>query len=70
MGRHANFAQLGHQIFRDAVVQNALARDGAAFLVIAGGGVILEILDKRPGFGAFEQNLGLAFVDPPATEHT
>ncbi len=39
------------------------------FCVVEGGGVVLEILDEGAGLGAFEQHLGLAFVDLLASRH-
>ena len=53
----------GHQIFGDAVVEDALALDRVVLLVVEGGGVVLEILDERAGLGALVEDLGLAFVD-------
>ncbi len=69
MRGYADFGQPQHQAFGDAVVEHALAADGAAFLVIERGCVILEVLDQRAGLGAFEQLLGLAFVDGFAGGH-
>src|SRR3984957_17008081 len=63
MGGHADGGQLGHQIFADAVVEDALALDGVLLGAIAGGGVILEILDDSAWLGALVKNLGFAFVD-------
>ena len=69
MRRDADLGELHHQEFADAVVEHALAGDRAALLVVEGGGVVLEILDERAGLGAFEQHLGLAFVDLLASRH-
>jgi hypothetical protein len=60
---HADIGQPGHEEFRQAVVQHALALDRGLFLGVEGGGVILEILDQGARLGAFVQDLGLAFVD-------
>ena len=51
-----------HQIFGDAVVEDALAGDDALFLVVEGGGVVLEVLNECTGLRAFEQHFGLAFI--------
>ena len=61
--------QLGHQIFADAVVEDALALDRVLLGAIAGGGVVLEILDDGARLGAFVKDLGLAFVDDAAALH-
>ncbi len=65
----ADLGDFEHQELADAVVEHALAGDGAAFLVVEGGGVVLEILHERAGLGAFEQHLGFAFVDLLASAH-
>ena len=69
MGGHADARKLGHQIFADAVVQNTLAFDRVFLGAIAGGGVVLEILDDGAGLGAFVQDLGLAFINDAAAFH-
>ena len=61
--------QLGHQIFADAVVEDALALDRVLFGAVAGGGVILEILDDGARLGAFVEDFGFAFVDDAAALH-
>ena len=63
MVRDVHLAEPHHQVGRDAVVDDALAADGAALLVVERRGVVLEMLDERAGFRAFEQCLGLALVD-------
>ena len=69
MGRHADGGQLGHQIFADAVVEDAFAFNHILFGAVSGGGVVLEILDDGARLGAFVQNLGFAFVDDAAAFH-
>src|SRR6266853_3708904 len=69
MGRDPDLGQPGHQEFADPVVEDALAGDRAALLIVEGAGVVLEILDEGAGFGALEQQLGLAFVDLPTPRH-
>jgi hypothetical protein len=56
-------ASLENDVLGNAVVEHALAGDRAALLRVEGGGVVLEILNERARFGAFEQDLGLALVD-------
>ena len=66
MRRHAYLGELGHQIFRNAVVENTLAGDGAFFKVVESSRVILEILDERTRFRTFKQDLRFTFVNPAA----
>lgn len=63
MRRDTNAFELGHQVGGNAVVQNALAGDDGFLFGVKGCSVVLEILDKRSGFGAFIDNFGFAFVD-------
>jgi hypothetical protein len=67
--RHADLAELHEQIFGDAVVEHPLAFDLVVLLVVEGGGVILEVLDKRARLRTFIENLGLAFVNAAAPVH-
>ncbi len=69
MRRHADLVELGHEIFADAVVEHALAGDRALLLVVEGGGVVLEILHDGARLRPLEENLGLAFVNLPASGH-
>ena len=69
MGRHADAGELGHQIFADAVVEDALAFDRVFLGAVAGGGVVLEILDDGARLGALIEDLGLAFIDDAAAFH-
>ena len=69
VGRDADRAEEGEDMLRDAVVEHALARDGAALLGVEGGGVVLEILDERARLRAFVEDLGVAFVDLAAAGH-
>jgi hypothetical protein len=39
------------------------------FCAVAGGGVVLEVLNEGAGFGPFEQDLGLALIDLTAARH-
>ena len=69
MGRHTDLTQPQHQIFADTIVQHTLAGDGALLFVAKGRRIILEVLDQCTGLGAFEQNLGLAFINLSASGH-
>ena len=63
MGGDADVRQPREHIFADAIVDHALAVDRALLLGVERSRVILEILDDRARFGAFVEDLGLAFVD-------
>ena len=69
MRRHADFGQPQHEVLADPIVQHALAGDRAFLLGVERGGVVLEILDERTGFGTLEQDLGLALIELPAACH-
>src|SRR3546814_5557649 len=69
MGRDADLAEPGHQVFGDAVVQHPLAGDGALFLVVERGRVVLEILYQSARLRSLEQDLGLALIDLSAARH-
>src|SRR3546814_14933086 len=53
----------------NAVIQYTLTADGAFFLRIEGGRVILEILDDGAGLRPFIEDLGFAFINLAATGH-
>jgi acetyl esterase/lipase len=69
MGRHADRAERGKDVLGDAIVEHALAADGAALLGIERGRVVLEILDKRARLRTLVEDLGLALVDLAAASH-
>src|SRR3546814_19630853 len=69
MMRHADLAEQREHMFRDAVVEHALAVDRPALLRIERRRIVLELLDQGPRFGAFVEDLGFAFVDLAATGH-
>src|SRR3546814_886324 len=69
MGRDANLRQQCENMLGNAVIQYALTADGAFFLRIEGGRVILEILDDGAGLRPFIEDLGFAFIDLAATGH-
>src|SRR3546814_19487478 len=62
VGGHADAAEQRENMLRNQVVEHALAGNRPFFLCVEGGRVVLEILDQRPGLGAFIQDLGFAFI--------
>ena len=69
MRRHADVVEVLEDVFRDAVVQDALAVDHLMLLGVERGRIVLEVLDQRAGLGTFIQDLGLALVDAAAAVH-
>src|SRR5690606_14244082 len=69
MGRDAHLVELVEDVLTDAVVERALAVNNLVLLLVEGGGVVLEELNERARFRAFEQNLALALVNAPAAVH-
>ncbi len=54
MRRYADVVQAREDEFRDPVVEDTLALNDGALLVVKGGGVVLEVLDERAGLRAFD----------------
>ena len=69
VGRDAEAVQLGEDELGNAVVEHALAVDDLVLGAVAGGGVVLEVLDQRAGLGTLVEDLGLALIDFPAAVH-
>jgi hypothetical protein len=69
MRRDAQRIELGEDEFGDAVVQNALAVDDVVLGAVAGGGVVLEILNQSARLGSLVEVLRLALVNLPPTVH-
>src|SRR3546814_7564087 len=69
MGRDTNLRQQCENMLGNAVIQYTLTADGAFFLRIEGGRVILEILDDGAGLRPFIEDLGFAFINLGATGH-
>ena len=67
--RHADLVQVLEHVFRDAVVQHALAVDDLVLLCVEGGRIVLEMLDQRSGLGSFIEDLRLAFIDAATAAH-
>src|SRR3546814_4614846 len=68
MGRDTNLRQQCENMLGNAVIQYTLTADGAFFLRIEGGRVILEILDDGAGLRPFIEDLGFAFINLAATD--
>ena len=60
---------LRHQVFGDAVVEDALAGDVPFFWLLKAVASSLKYWTERAGLRPLEQDLGLAFVDLPASRH-
>ena len=56
-------------MFRNSVVDHALAADRAALLRVERGRVVLEILDERAGLRTLVEDLGLALINLAAASH-
>ena len=67
--RHADIVEVLENVFRDAVIQHALAFDHFMLLGIEGGGVVLEMLNQRSRLRALIEDLRLAFVNAAAAAH-
>ena len=63
------FVQPREEIFGDPVVQDPLAIDGIALLVVEGGCIVLEMLNESAGFRSFVKHLCLALVHAAPTAH-
>src|SRR3546814_15418684 len=69
MGRDTNLRQQCENMLGNAVIQYTLTADGAFFLRIEGGRVILEILDDGAGLRPFIEDLGFAFINLAETSY-
>jgi hypothetical protein len=69
MRRHTDRVQLRHQIFGNAVVEDALAFDSDFLGGVGRRGVVLEILDQRTGLGTLIEDLALALVNHAPALH-
>src|SRR5919197_3051420 len=69
MRRHADFAELGKNVLRNAIVKHTLALDERVLLVVKGRGVVLEVLNERARLRPFIQHFGLAFVNATPLVH-
>src|SRR5690606_16024115 len=69
VGRDAQIVELGEDELGNPVVQHAFAVDHFVAGAVAGGGVVLEILNQSARLGTLEQDLGLALIDFASTVH-
>ena len=69
VGGNADLVQMREDVFADTVVQHALAVNDFMLLLVEGGRIVLEELDKRAWLRTFVEDLGLAFVNTAATVH-
>ena len=69
MRRHADVVQMLEDIFRDPVVEDALALDDLVLLGVERGGVVLEMLDQSARLRSLVEGFGLAFVNATPTSH-
>jgi hypothetical protein len=69
VGRNSDVVQVLEDVFRDPVVEDALALDDIVLLRIEGGRVVLEVLDQRSRLRSLVEDLGLAFIDATTTAH-
>ena len=69
MRRHADRVQLQKNIFRDAIVQHALAIKHGVFLGIERGCIIFEMLHERTRLRTLIKDLRLALINPTAAIH-
>ena len=69
MRRHSNVVEVLEDVFRDAIVEHALAFDHLVLFRVEGGRVVLEVLDQCSGLRSLIEDLGLAFVDAATAAH-
>jgi hypothetical protein len=69
VGRHPDVVEVLEQVFRDPVVEDALALDHLVLLRVERGRIVFEVLNQRARLRSFVQNLGFAFIDAASTAH-
>src|SRR5262249_3014025 len=69
MRRDAVLFQVAEEHFRHSVVQHTLGHDGAAFLRVERGRVVLEVLDQEVRIRGAVDLLRLAFVEKLTAVH-
>src|SRR5262249_35526421 len=69
MGGNSDVVQMLEDVFRDSIVENALAFDHVVLLRVEGGRVVLEVLDQSSRFRSFVEDLALAFIDSATAAH-
>src|SRR5262249_4766162 len=69
VGRNSNVVQVLKDVFRDPIVENALAFDHVVLLRVEGGRIVLEVLDQGSRSRSFVEDLALAFIDAATAAH-
>src|SRR5882724_2506362 len=69
MCRYPDIVEVLEQVFRNPVVEDALALDHLVFLGIERGRIVLEVLDQGSRLRPFVKDLGLAFINAAPTAH-
>src|SRR6478672_1222380 len=69
VGRYPDIVEVLEHIFRDSIVEHALAFDHLVLFGVEGGRVVLEMLNQRSRLGAFIKDLRLALVNATAAAH-
>src|SRR5579885_1905572 len=69
MRRHADVVEVLEDVFRNPVVEHALAFDHLMLFGIEGGRIVLEVLDQSSWLGPFVEDLRLAFIDTATAAH-
>src|SRR5262249_17668458 len=69
MRRHPDIVEVLEDVFRDAVVEDALPVDHLVLFRVEGGRVVLEMLNQRTGLRPLVKDLRLAFIDAAAAAH-
>ena len=69
MGRNSDVVQVLEDVFRDPVVEDALAFNHVVLLRMKGGRIILEVLDQGSRFRSFVEDLALAFINAATAAH-
>src|SRR5262249_32053273 len=69
VSRHSDIVEVLEYIFRDAIIEDALALDHLVLFGVEGGRVVLEMLNQRSRLRAFVEDLRLAFVNSATAAH-
>ena len=69
MSRHPDIVEVLEYIFRDAIVEDALALDHLVLFGVEGSRVVLEVLNQCSRLRAFIQDLRLALINAATAAH-
>src|SRR6185437_12438139 len=67
--RNPDHLQRSEDVLGNAVVDDALAADGAALLRVERGRIVLEVLDERARLRSLVKDLGLSLINLAAASH-